>query len=764
MHELIGRRLLGAIITLGLATGGVTGIAAPGTAVADPAGAGPGVAAPAPIADGRLVVGLDPGTSPAEAQDVATDAGDEGVVVLDGRAVIVNVPPDRVSAEAEDLRRDPRVRYVEPNYRVSAAVTPNDPYFPYLYGLQDAQPGGIRAQSAWNTTMGAASIVVGVLDTGIDTTHPDLVGNLWSNHVVVGGCAYGTHGYNVFTDTCVPEDDNGHGTHVAGTIGATGGNGAGVIGVAPRTALMALKMLDANGNGSTIGAITAIDWAVAAKQAGVNLRVLSASWAGAGYSQALVDAIQRAGDAGILFVAAAGNSALNVDAAPTYPCAYPVATIICVAATTSTDALASFSNYGAGSVDLAAPGVSIMSTVPPGLVGGCGTAAYCAFNGTSMATPHVSGAAALVIASDPTVSVAALRARLIGAVDAVPALSGKVASGGRLDVCKAIPGCGAAPSAPTSPRDLSVTVAHGRAALRWAPPSSNGNASTVTGYSVTGPTATLQLGPGATGVTVTGLSDNVNATFTVRALNGVGASAPATHRARPTGGGYELDGFGALHPIAPVGSSPPSPPTGGPHWPGWDIARGVALLPDGTGGYVLDGWGGMHGFSIGANPAPPTPIGVPYWRNRDIARGVALLADGTAGYVLDGFGGLHPFSLGDRPAPPPVVGGPTWPGWNIARGVAITADSHGGYVVDGFGGIHPFALPGFAAPPPATGGPSWPGWAIVRGITLVPGTNGGWVLDGWGGLHPFATGGVPPPPARGAPYWRGWDIARGVSV
>ena len=146
-----------------------------------------------------------------------------------------------------------------------------------------------------------------MLDSGIDTSHPDLVGNLWTNRIGIGLCAYGTHGFNALNDTCAPEDDNGHGTHVAGIIGAVGNNGVGVTGVAPRASLMALKMLDQNGDGSIVGAVQAIDWAIGSRQAGVDIRILSASWGGNVNSQALQSAIARAGAAPMMFVTAAGN-------------------------------------------------------------------------------------------------------------------------------------------------------------------------------------------------------------------------------------------------------------------------------------------------------------------------------------------------------------------------------------------------------------------------------------------------------------------------
>ena len=345
----------------------------------------------------------------------------------------------------------------QPDYLVSADMTPNDPHYNKLWGMK-----AISADAAWGSTTGTSSVVVGVVDTGVDYTHPDLAANIWSSATPINGCPAGTHGYNVLTGTCDPMDDNHHGTHVSGTIGAVGNNGIGVIGVSPTIRIMGLKFLSSGGSGSTSGAVTAIDWAVKAKQAGVNVRVLSNSWGGGGFSQALLDEINKAGANDILFVAAAGNYGANNDTTPIYPCSYHTANEICVAATDSHDSLASFSNYGAVSVDLAAPGVGILSTVPGG--------AYDTFSGTSMATPHVSGAAALALSTGYQ-SVWTLKATMLAAVDPLASLAGRVATGGRLDVCKAIPACSGVAPPPTPPPppptvgDFSISTVDARQAV-----------------------------------------------------------------------------------------------------------------------------------------------------------------------------------------------------------------------------------------------------------------------------------------------------------
>ncbi len=199
-----------------------------------------------------------------------------------------------------------------------------------------------------------------------------------------------------------------------------------------------------------------------------------------------------------------------------------------------------------------------------------------------------------------------------------------------------------------------------------------------------------------------------------------------------------VDGYGGAHPV-----DSPQLQTAPPSWPGWDIARGIALRPDGQSGYVLDGWGGVHPF--GGAPAV-TVTG--YWRGWDIARGIVLRPDGQSGYVLDGWGGVHPFGG----APAVTVTG-YWRGWDIARGIVLRPDGQSGYVLDGWGGVHPFG-----GAPAVTVSGYWRGWDIARGIVLRPDGQSGYVLDGWGGVHPF--GGAPAVTVSG--YWRGWDIARGI--
>jgi len=340
----------------------------------------------------------------------------------------------------ERLMRNPHVLYAEPNYIVTIDKTPNDPSYGSLWGLPK-----ISAPSAWDMTTGTGAVVVGVVDTGVDYNHPDLAANTWSNPGVINGCPQGTRGFNAITKTCDPMDDVNHGTHVSGTIGAVGNNGTGVTGVNWTTKIMGLKMMDSSGGGSLAAAIAAIDWAVTAKQAGVNVRVLNNSWGiGEYFSQALLDEISKAASWDILFVASAGNDTSNNDVTPKYPASYGTSNEIAVAATTSTDGLAWFSNYGANSVDLGAPGESILSTTPNNT--------YSTFDGTSMAAPHVSGAAALILSASACsqATVNELKSIILSNVDPVTSLSGKVTTAGRLNVSKAIQNC----SVPSPPANI----------------------------------------------------------------------------------------------------------------------------------------------------------------------------------------------------------------------------------------------------------------------------------------------------------------------
>ena len=229
-------------------------------------------------------------------------------------------------------------------------------------------------------------------------------------------------------------------------------------------------------------------------------------------------------------------------------------------------------------------------------------------------------------------------------------------------------------------------------------------------------------------------------------------------------GGYELDGFGGLHPFTVAGGNAAPAVNRGPYWPGWDIARAATRRPNQRSGYVLDGFGGIHPFASGTAALSPATSGAPYWNGWDIARGIALLPNGTGGYVLDGFGGIHPFRVGAGAVPPAISGATYWGGQDRARGITILPDGSGGYVVDSTGALFPFRIGSGGPGVPAVAGPYAPGAAPVRGVALQPNGAAGVVLDGFGGIHAFAVAGGVPLPITGAPYWPGWPIARNISI
>ncbi|HVS83068.1 MAG TPA: S8 family serine peptidase, partial [Pyrinomonadaceae bacterium] len=348
------------------------------------------------------------------------------------------------------LRARDDVVYAEPNYIVHPINTPNDPCFPLnnLPGCQSTSLYGmtnIAAPQAWNITTGDISVVVGVIDVGIDINHPDLQANIWTNpspgsitesngHRIAGDL----HGYDFINNSgTIPVED--HATHVAGTIGAVGDNGVGVVGVNWQVSLMSLRFIDEfTNNGSTADAIRAYNyakqmrdlWVSSSGTRGANIRALNASYGGGGYSRAEADALGAVGQSGILFVAAAGNERRNTDNAGNYPSGYNLPNMISAAATDQNDQLAAFSNFGSHSVLMGAPGVGILSTTPNNT--------YSVFSGTSMATPHVTGAAALLCAANPNLSVNQLHALLAFNGDVVPALQGKTLTGRRLNVFKSL--------------------------------------------------------------------------------------------------------------------------------------------------------------------------------------------------------------------------------------------------------------------------------------------------------------------------------------
>jgi subtilisin family serine protease/subtilase family serine protease len=476
----------------------------------------------------------------AQLRQLADDTDAEGLQPL-GRSGILRIVSRTRSAAAlrAALAQRADVAYAEPNYVVHVVSEPSDPLFPQLWGLKNTgqavngTPAGIagadiRASEAWDLTIGSASNVVAIVDTGIDYTHSDLAQNMWSAPapftVNIGGdsitCAAGTHGYNAITRTCNPMDDHNHGTHVAGTIGAAGNNNAGVIGVNWVTSMMALKFLDASGTGTIADAIDAMDFALQVKQifsasGGANIRVLSNSWGGGDFSQAFLDEINAAAAQDMLFVAAAGNNGLPNDLIPMYPASYSAPNVVAVAATTNTDARAGFSNYGAKTVHLGAPGVDILSSVRGG---GYGFA-----SGTSMATPHVSGAAALTLSYCP-LTTSLVKSLLVDSVDPVPSMATTTISGGRLNVRRALQACSQPPAIPAN-----VTAIGGDRQIRlnWS------EAAAATSYHVQrsttpgGPYTTVISNVKARQFTDTGLVNGTTYYYVVSGVNVLGESAPS---------------------------------------------------------------------------------------------------------------------------------------------------------------------------------------------------------------------------------------------
>jgi subtilisin family serine protease len=348
------------------------------------------------------------------------------------------------------LQADPDVEYAEPNWIYRHQATSNDPYFTsgQLWGMSaNGNQYGSGAATAWaaNKT-GSSSVYVGIIDEGYMYTHADLAANAGVNPGEIAGNGADDDG-NGYVDDVYGWDFDGnnssvfdgagddHGTHVAGTIGGKGGNGLGVSGVVWNVKMLGAKFLGSRG-GTTANAIKSVDYFTDLKtRHGLKIVATNNSWGGGGFSQALKDAIDRAGAANILFVAAAGNSGTNNDATPSYPSGYTSANIIAVASITSTGGLSSFSQYGATTVDIGAPGSAIWSTVPvqarknQPVTGG-----YASYSGTSMATPHVSGAVALYASLNPGATAAQIKAAILEAATPTHSLTGKTVTGGRLNV------------------------------------------------------------------------------------------------------------------------------------------------------------------------------------------------------------------------------------------------------------------------------------------------------------------------------------------
>jgi serine protease len=464
--------------------------------------------------------------------------------------------PEGVSVQDAIVQymQDPNVLYAEPNYLRYPMMAPNDPYFsPQQWALNNTGQyasgtlgADIAMPKAWDITQGSRNVVVAVIDSGVDYNHPDLVNNIWINNKEDcnngkdddgNGYIDDCQGWNFIANTNDPMDDLGHGTHVAGIIGAAGNNGLGISGIMWNVRIMPLKFISQLGAdtcgsadafcGDVADEIKAIDYAVAN-----GAKIINASYGSDTFSQNEHDAISAANDAGVLFVAAAGNGSLdtigdNNDILPEYPAGYNLPNIIAVAATDQNDQRASFSNFGPNSVQVAAPGVYILSTVPTmgvaesfsSLCTGSFFTGYDFCSGTSMAAPMVSGLAGILESYYTNFTASQIRATILRYVDVLPTLNGWVQTGGRIDAYKALSSL-LAPTGLTASPTSALQVS-----LSWTD-----NATGEDGYTIerkTGDgdyTQVQTLGPNATIYTDSGLNPSTAYTYRVRAFNNIGQS------------------------------------------------------------------------------------------------------------------------------------------------------------------------------------------------------------------------------------------------
>jgi subtilisin family serine protease len=446
-----------------------------GSLMAPAVSAAPSAAGLEPHVAGEVIVGFAPGAASSARSAVRASVSARGSEPLSALATDAEVlrlgAGVSVTAAIESLRRNPNVRYAEPNYLLTKTATSNDPYFTtnqlwgmYGAGTSPANTFGSNAAGAWSAGFtGANNIYVMVIDEGIDVAHPDLAANIWTNQadpingVDDDGNGYvdDTNGWDFVNNdrTVYDSGQDAHGTHVAGTIGGVGGNSRGVAGVNWNVKMISGKFLGPNG-GTLTNAIRAVDYATDLKnRQGLNIVATNNSWGGGGFTQSLLDAINRGGDAGILFVAAAGNSGSNNDKRASYPSGYRCVTtaagtargwdcVVAVASINSAGAMSSFSSYGATSVDLGAPGEGIFSTTPNNN--------YSNYSGTSMATPHVSGAIALCAARAQNMTAQAIRSAVMSSATSTSSLVNRTVTGGRLNAGSLLNLCGPVAATPVS--------------------------------------------------------------------------------------------------------------------------------------------------------------------------------------------------------------------------------------------------------------------------------------------------------------------------
>lgn len=520
--------------------------------------------------DGELLVKFKAGVSAKSAMGVHSAVG--STVIKRGFTVVPNLERVALPAGASikdaivQYMQNPNVEYAEPNYlRYPKMTVPNDPYFdPQQWALRNTgayaagkEGADIKATDAWDITTGDKNVVIALIDSGIDLNHPDLVNNIWRNTGETS-CTDGVdNDNNGFIDDCVGWnfadnnnvvlDDLGHGTHVAGVIGAAGNNGTGIAGVMWNVRIMPLKFItnlgpdvcgpDTDFCGDVGGEVSAIQYAVKN-----GAKVINASFGSGSFSQAEFDAINSANDAGLLLIAAAGNGSLsshgeNNDLMPLYPAAINLPNIISVAATDQNDMRASFSNYGPDSVHVAAPGVYILSTVPVTGVSssftsfctGSAVAGYDFCSGTSMAAPLVSGLAGLLYSYYPDFTSMQVRDTILRYVDVLPSLQGWIHSGGRINAFKAL-------SSLLTPSDLVATATSSSSiSLSWTDNAAGEEGYTIEREAEGGDFVQIaDIGPNSTNYSDSVLDPSSRYTYRVRAHNSIGSSANSNEASATT--------------------------------------------------------------------------------------------------------------------------------------------------------------------------------------------------------------------------------------
>jgi hypothetical protein len=518
------------------------------------------VAPAARFATGELLIKFRPGASDARKAAAraligaarrrrlrAHASGELELAALPARVAVANA--------IARLRGNPDVLFAEPNWILTHQATADDVYYTngslwgmYGDGTTPANPYGSQAAKAWaGNNVGSSNVYIGVIDEGIDIDHPDLAANIWTNPYDVAGDGIDNdgngfvddvHGWDFFQNDNTIYDGSSddsftdrHGTHVAGTIGAAGGNAAGVAGVNWFVTMIPAKFLGPSG-GTTADAVRAIDYFTDLKtRHGLNIVATNNSWGGGGYSRALHEALIRAANADILFVAAAGNNGMNTDGTPFYPAAYDTTAgtiglapatfdaVISVTALNDAGSAPYWANVGARTVDLAAPGSGVWSTAPNN--------AYAAMSGTSMATPHVSGAAALYASMHPGTTASEVKAAILNAAAATPtpAFSGMTATNGRLNIAPFLPTL-APPAPPTLLTAVPASVT--RMDLSWTDNSGGTGTFQVercNGASCTSFAPLVSLPAGTTTFTNVGLAASTTYRYRVRAVNDAGTSA-----------------------------------------------------------------------------------------------------------------------------------------------------------------------------------------------------------------------------------------------